>query len=161
MPVKPIGDEAMRLPCVRFAERWMIVAAAVFVPVLFATPLFQEAVWVRSASVPLEFLILDSSTGRPINGASIRLAEGDPEYRTTTGTDGRATLVIRAATAGRSSVFRSTRSVNYGHWSLAIAANGYNGLNDDLKRHTLGPRYHSDAVPALIVIRLSCKPTKP
>ncbi len=151
----------MHPPAVKFTLRRMMVAAMVFLLVLFATSLLSEALWVGSASVPLEFLCLDASTGRPIEGASVTLAEGHPEYRATTGADGKAHLVIRTTTAGRSSVIRSTRSVHYGRWSLVITANGYKSLNDSLRSHTLEPRYHSDAIPPPIVIHLPGEPTKP
>jgi hypothetical protein len=45
----------------------MIVAATVLAFVLLL-PFLQETAWVGHASVPLEFLILDASMGRPING---------------------------------------------------------------------------------------------
>ena len=149
----------MRLPSFVWLTAWWMIVAATVLAFVLLLPFLQEAAWVGRASVPLEFLILDATTGRPINGASIWLAEGDPEYQATTGTDGTAKLIIQATTAGRSGIFRSVRSAYYDHWSLVISADGYKGLNDDLGRHTRGPRYHSDAVPPPIVVRLSSEAT--
>lgn len=146
----------MRLP--RMSVRRLMIGVAAVAVILLAALSMSEAVWVGSASIPLEFLVLDSATGRPINEASIRLAEGDPGYRATTGPDGRAKLVIRATTAGHSSLGRSTRAVAYGVWSLVISADGYKGLNDDLGQHTREPRFHSDPAPPPIMIRLAPEP---
>ena len=105
----------------RFITGWMLMTAWAFVLlVLLGLPLVTENAWTGSASIPLEFLVLDSAMGRPISGASVRLAEGDPEYRATTGPDGRAKPIIRATTGGRSGFFgchNDERSVNYGRWA--------------------------------------------
>ena len=154
--IGPIGHSVMRTPsCVWLTRYWWIVAPMVLAVILLAIPLFQDAAWVGSATIPLEFLILDASTGRPVSGASVALAEGDPEYRATTGPDGTARLIIRAMIGGRS----GTRSVNYGHWALVISADGYKGVNDDLRHHTRDPRYHSEAVPPPIVVRITSEAT--
>lgn len=143
----------MGLPRVRFTVRAMMVAVAVVALLLVAQP---EAVWVGHATIPLGFLILDASTGRPIEGASIHLdlEKENPDYKATTGPDGHAEVVIQAMTTGRSSMVRHTRTVNYGKWMLVVAADGYESLTDDLRKLTLEPRYHYDAAPPPVVIRL-------
>lgn len=151
----------MRLPRVQFTVRQMMIAVAVIGVVFLVTLDLPEAAWDGSASVPLEFLTLDCATGHPINGATIRLAEGNTENRATTGPDGSAKLVIRAITGGRSSAVRNTRIVVYTTWSMAISADGYEGLNDDLGKYTQGPRFHSDLIPPPIVIRLPPERSKP
>jgi hypothetical protein len=153
----------MQLPHVRFKSGWVLLAVESFGLLFLAVPLLSVEKWLGTASIPLEFLILDSSTGRAIDGASVRLTEGAPEYRAASGPDGRARLIIRADTGGESwfGCEIGTRSVHYGRWALVISAEGYEGLNDDLNRFTQGARYHSDAVPPPIVIRLSSEPTKP
>jgi hypothetical protein len=145
----------MRVSRVRFRVLLLVTSIAIAVVVLVA---LNDAAWVGHASVPLEFRVLDDSTGRPIEGASIRLAEGDPEYRATTGTDGRAKMVIRAMIGGRSSLIRTTRAVNYA-WRLEVTADGHKGVTDYLGDHTRGNRYHSDASPPPVVIRLARTPS--
>jgi hypothetical protein len=145
----------MQLPRVRFTVRWMMVGVAVVALVLVVEP---EAAWDGHATIPLDFRVLDASTERPIEGASIRLDEGSPEYKATTGPDGCAKVIIRTMTGGRSSLLRNTRTVDYG-WRLVISADGYGGLIDDLRRFTREPRYHSAPAPPPVVIRLAPVPS--
>ncbi len=149
----------MRLSRVRFTVRRMIVALAASATLL-AFESCSDRVWSGHASVPLEFLILDAPTGRPIAGASVWLGEVQPEYAASTGPDGRAKFVVLAHTAGRSSQLgSSTRSVDY-EWALSVSVEGYEDVYEALKDHTRGPRYHSGEVPPPIVIRLSPEPLK-
>jgi hypothetical protein len=128
---------------------WIAVTAA-FSAFLFAA---HEASWVGKATIPLDFLILDASTGKPIAGASISLLRGRSEYAATSGPDGRATIVITATIGGRSSIFRRTRSVNYS-WEIAINADEYEPVHDALQTFTRDRRYHSEPAPPTIVVRL-------
>ena len=83
----------MRLPRVRITVRRMMIAVAASA-FLLALGSCADRVWSGHASVPLEFLILDTSTGRPIVGASVSLGEVHrTEYAASTGLDGRAKLV--------------------------------------------------------------------
>jgi len=140
----------MKIPRVRLTVRRMMTVVAVVSLLLLAQP---DALWVGHATIPLDFLILDAPTGQPIGGASISLDEGSPSYTATTSPDGRATVVIRATTAGRSSLLRRTRSVNYG-WALRVSAGGREGVTRDLNGYTRDRRYHADAAPPPIVVRL-------
>lgn len=137
----------------RFTMRRMMFAVGIMAGFLFLVSSLFEAVWVGRATIPLEFVILDDSTGKPIRGASIWLTEGTPEYRATADSNGRAKLLIRATVAGHSSRVRSTRAVNYGSWRLVVAGGGFD-LNADLRMLTKDARYHYDATPPPIVIRL-------
>ena len=144
-------------PVCRSKRRWMITATLVVVatPMIFALP---SADWVGHAQVPLEFVILDASTGFPIEGATLRLLlEDDPEYVATTGPDGGARVVRQFMTGGRSSVLRSTRVVNY-NLMVAITAVGHQPLRIELAELTREARYHSDPNPPPIVIRLAPSP---
>jgi hypothetical protein len=139
----------------QFTVTSLIVAGAVVAvvaPVLIY--LSSEDAWVGHASIPLEFVILDAPTGRPLEGASVRLVEWTPEYEASTGADGRANIAIYAMIGGRSSLVRKTRSVNYA-WALAVTCGGHEGINQALSDVTRGPRYHSDSAPPPIVIRLA------
>jgi hypothetical protein len=133
-----------------------MIAVAVFAVVMYVLIALPAADWVGGASIPLEFLVLDATTGRPIEGASLRLVleEGrDPEYEATTGADGQAKVCIRAMTYGQSFLLRSTRFVRY-HWTLIITADHHVGATLSLYELTRGARYHSDPAPPPIVIRL-------
>lgn len=141
-------------------EMILVVAIAAFA-IALAIALSPDAYWVGGASIPIDFLVLDASTGQPIGGASVRLAEGNPEYQATTDPTGKARIVIQATTAGRSSLRRRTRSVNYGRWWLVVSAIGYMPLEDDLGRYTRDRRYHYDASPPPIVIRIASDPAGP
>ncbi len=150
----------MRLPRLRLTVRRLMAAVGVVAVVTFVLiALLPEAAWVGHASVPLEFLILDSSTGQPIERATLRLVEGNPEYEATTGPDGRAKVVLQVTTAGRASPLRSTRAVNYA-WMLLVTADRHQGVREDLRGVTRGPRYHSDSAPPPIVIRLAPVPLR-
>jgi hypothetical protein len=143
----------MWLPRVRFTLQQLMIVVPIVAVTVFVPIMLPEAVWVGFASIPLEFLILDASTGQPIEGATIRLTESTPEYQAVTGPDGRARLTIEAVIAGRSSLARDTRTVNY-HWMLLVTAGRHRELREDLGELTRSPRYHSDPVPPPIVIRL-------
>ena len=142
----------MQVPRLRFTIRRLMAVIAV---VAFGTWMLivntGEALWVGQASIPLEFLILDASTGKPIAGAYINLPDPRVNYATTSGPDGRATLVISATIAGRGS---RTRSVNY-RWEALVTADEYGIVRAALRDFTLDPRYHSDPAPPPIVIRLA------
>ena len=145
----------MKLPRPRFTMRQLMGAVAVAAVGMFVLMVLGPvALWVGQATIPLEFLILDASTGKPIADASIRLAEGSVDYETTSGLDGRATIVIDAHTGGRSGPFEFTRTVNYA-WSLVITADHHQSVNEDLKSRTRDPAYHSGPAPPPIVVRLT------
>jgi hypothetical protein len=137
--------------------RMMVAVAVVTVAALVLTTILTEAAWSGHASIPLEFLILDAATGRAIDGASIRLVEGDPEYQATTGPDGRAKVLLWATVGGRSSFLRDTRAVNYA-WTFLVDCNGYRSVTENLREVTRDARYHSDPAPPSIVIRLEQSP---
>jgi hypothetical protein len=144
----------MRLPRVRFTvRRLMVVVAIIALLSLVLAALLTEAAWSGHESIPLEFLILNASTGQAIEGASIRLIEGNPEYQATSGPDGRAKVLLHANVGGRSSLLRETRAVNY-EWALLVNCKGYREVTESLREVTRDARYHSDQVSPSIVIRL-------
>ena len=132
----------------------MVAVAVLSVVTAVLIRLSPEAAWVGFASIPLEFVILDAPTGQPLEGASVRLIESTPEYDAITAADGRAKFVIHAMITGRSSLVRDTRSVKYA-WTLSVTCDGHQGINQNLREITQGPRYHSDPAPPPIVIRLT------
>ncbi len=145
----------MRRPRIQFVlGRIMVGVAVIAVLALVLPTLLTEAIWSGHSSIPLEFLILDSATGQPIDGASIRLVEGHPEYQATTGPDGRAKVILHAAVGGRSSLLRHTRAVNYGWWALLVDCKGYREVTESLREVTRDARYHAVPSPPPIVIRL-------
>ncbi|WP_309379033.1 hypothetical protein [Paludisphaera borealis] len=138
------------------SRRWKVVYAAAFAVIaVFATGVFNDAVWSGQATIPLEFVVLGASTGRPIEGAVIRqMDETGSKYEAVAGPDGRVKIAIQARIAGRSSLLRRTRSVNY-QWLLDVTADRHERLNEDLGRLTRDPAYHYGPVPPPIVIRLA------
>jgi hypothetical protein len=85
-----VEASAVKLPSLRLnVRRLMAVVGVVAVVTFELIALLPEAGWVGHAWVPLEFLILDSSTGQPIERATLRLVETNPEYQAITGPDGR------------------------------------------------------------------------
>ena len=120
----------------------------------------SETVWVGFASVPLEFVVVDAASGKPIDGAAITLTEGKPEYSAVTGVDGRAKVVVHATISGRSSWRQETRSVNYA-WGLSVTCDRYEPVYEALQNVTRDKRYHSDKSPPPIVIRLKAKELTP
>ncbi len=149
------GASAMRQTSARLTiQRLMISVWAIVLSFVLLPPVFTVQLWSGHASIRLEFVILDASTGRLIEGASIRLIEWEPEYEAISGEDGRAKVVVRATTGGRSNIFRDTRSVHYA-WGLVVTADCYRGISQALRDVTLGPRYHSDPTPPPILLRLA------
>jgi hypothetical protein len=156
--LKLVEAPAVKVPGPRLTIRSLMAVVGVVAVVTFVLIGFlPDEDWVGHTSVPLEFLILDSSTGQPIERATIRLVETKPEYQATTGRDGRAKIVLQAPTAGRSSLLRSTRTVNYA-WMLLVTADRHQEVREDLGELTRSPRYHSDSAPPPIVIRLAPVP---
>jgi hypothetical protein len=151
----------MRVLGRRFKVWRTMVAVAIVALIFVITSRMFDVLWVGHASLPLEFLALDASTGRPIGGALIRLIDGPPEYEATTGPDGKAKIVIEARAAGSASLFHRTRSVYYLLWRLVISAKGYKSVKDDLNQYTWDPRFHSDPIPPPLVIRLQPDPSNP
>jgi hypothetical protein len=142
---------------VSFAQLMLSIALIGIATVLalgtLVVTLFLDAVWVGRATIPLEFQVFALDDGKPIDGARVRLYEGNPEFEVITGPDGRAQVTINAVTAGRSSRISESRSVNYA-WALDVSADGFKPVNEDLKNRTRDPRYHSDPVPPPIVFRM-------
>ena len=116
----------------------------------------NEAGWVGQTTVPLEIVVVDAETNEPVSGTLVQLKEGSPEYAApVTGQDGRTKLIIETLCGGRSSMFRQTRSVNYGFWEMRVEADGYNTFTEALSNLTRDPRYHEkNAVPPPILIRI-------
>jgi hypothetical protein len=127
----------------------LMVAVAIVTLILVIAIRSFDRLWIGHASIPLEFLALDASTGRPIDGTSIRLIDGPPEYEAMTGPDGKARIVLEAMAAGSASLFHRTRSVNYLFWRLVISAKGYKSVKDDLNKYTWDPRFHPIRSPLL------------
>ncbi len=134
-------------------SRFLIGTVALLLAVSGLVALLSDAAWVGHSSISLEFLILDASTGKSIEGAKVQLVEGQPEYEATTGLGGRAKFVVDAVVGGRDSLFRRTRAVNYA-WALAVDRDRYRAVFKDLREFTRDVRYHSDSEPPPIVIRL-------
>ena len=118
-------------------------------------------------SIPLDFLVIDAGDGRPIPSATIRFIEKHPEMVLTTGPDGHAEFVFRNAPVASTrydpligSPGKETLAVNYG-WALSVKAEGYDDQFVDMSALTKDPRYHYDAVPPSIVVRLDRRATKP
>ena len=139
--------------------RMQIGYIGVAVVILWAA-LPKMVFWTAYASIPLEFLILDAKSGRPIQGASVEFVMRGPEMRASTGQDGVAKVVGRFRVGGRADIFQRTRAVNY-YEDLRISADGYHVLHDELDRYTGMPRYHSEPIPPRIVIRLEPAQPKP
>jgi hypothetical protein len=118
--------------------------------------LLPEANSVGHTTLPLEFLVVDAATGRPVPGSLVQLKGATPEYKAPlTDRDGRAKLVIQAMCGGRSSLFRSTRNVQYGEWEVSTESAGYETYRAGLSQFTHDHRYHDrDAVPPPIIIRI-------
>jgi len=151
---RPDRIKPCKCPICRSKRHWRITAAVVAVGAVLLFSL-NEADWVGHAQIPLEFVVLDSTTGHPIEGGSLRLLlEDDPVYEATTGSDGRARFVGQFMTGGRSSILRRTRVVNY-NLMVAITADGYQALSVGLYELTKESRYHSDPYPPTIVIQLA------
>jgi hypothetical protein len=114
-----------------------------------------EAAWDGYTSVLLEFVVVDAETNEPVSGSLVQLKDGSPEYHAPfTGKDGRTKFIIEAACGGRSSIFRQTRSVNYGAWEASVEANGYKTFKDAFFNLTRDQRYHDkNAIPPPIVIK--------
>ena len=144
----------------RLRSPWalLVPAALLFLPMFVLS--MADALWVGSATIPLEFIVVDANTNMPVSGSLVQLKEGPPEYvAPVTGQDGRTRLVIKAMCAGRSSIFRRTRSVNYEFWEARVEADGYETFRDVLSNLTRDPRYHDqNAVLPPIQIELRQKP---
>ena len=98
----------------------MVTAAVIAVAGIASISLLSESAWVGRASIPLEFVVLDASTGHPVGGgAMVRLAEVHPEYQAATGPDGRAKFVVEATVSSDDSLIRRTRAVNYASAGLS------------------------------------------
>jgi hypothetical protein len=154
----------MRLPRPRFTVRRLMIAVAVVAGALAfisATTDVNGSGW---ATIPLQFTVLDATTGKPVSEATIRLTIG-PEYQANpTGPDGRTTLVIRAMCGSSGPIFRRRRGVNYGFWRLEVEAKGYLKFRSNLEKYTTDRdrRFHDyDAIPPPIVIRLRTSPDPP
>jgi hypothetical protein len=115
----------------------------------------SEAMWVGSATIPLEFIVADAATQGPVSGALVKLVDRQPEYiAPVTGQDGRTRLTITATCGGSSSIFRRTRSVNY-HCELRVEADDYETFRGDLSDLTRDHRYpDGNAVPPPILIQV-------
>jgi hypothetical protein len=117
------------------------------------------AVGVGYVDVPLEFLVIDESTGFPLESASIWIHDHlGPKFQGSligaTGRDGRAKVILDTYfSEGCNSLFRVYRHVNY-LADLRVSAENYQAERFDLRDFTEGPRYHYDEVPPPIVIRL-------
>src|SRR5262245_40658834 len=141
-------------------RRW-ILAVAVAAAGLVLLDFLNGALGVGHADLPLDFLILDSSTGQPLKGAVLRFVPPDvPSDETEpivceaiTGADGRARLVHTFLTSGYSSALKNTRAVNY-NMVLVIKAADHEEHRADLWDITREPGFHSNSVPPLTVIRL-------
>src|SRR4051794_5749504 len=95
----------MRLPCVRFTVRRMMIAVAVVACGVWTLLRWDSdngiALGVGHVRIPIVFLVSDSDSGRPIEGAMILLRDRDydsnpvPPYvlDLKTGPDGRATVL--------------------------------------------------------------------
>jgi hypothetical protein len=142
-------------------RRWILAVAVAAVGIVSLNFVNGGALWVGHADIPLEFFILDSSTGQPLKGAVLRFVATDvPSDETEpivceaiTGADGRARLVHTFMTSGYSSALRNTRTVNY-NLALVIKAADHEEHRAYLWDITREPGFHSDSVPPLTVIRL-------
>jgi hypothetical protein len=117
--------------------------------------------------IPLDFLIIDAGDGSPIPSATIRFIEFNPETVLTTGRDGHAAFVFRNAHVASTRYYplmglpaEEKLAVDYS-WILSVRAEGYDGQIVDMSDLTKDRRYHYDAVPPAIVVRLQRRPMKP
>jgi hypothetical protein len=126
--------------------------------------------WARGIgfkNIPLDFLVIDAVDGRPIPSATIQFIEFKPETSLTTGRDGRAEFVFRNARVASTRYApligppaKEKLAVDYS-WVLSVRAEGYDDQLVDMSVLTQDPRYHYDAVPPAIVVRLQRRATKP
>lgn len=126
----------------------------------------MAAFWVGSADIPLDLLVVDALTQRPIDNAAIALETDGSLNQVRTTSDGYARTRIHATIGGKASLFYRTRSVNYGSWWLTVSSPGHERHASLLNQHTDDPRFHTGEKPPPIIIRLrpthvdsSLKPT--
>lgn len=148
----------MALPRPRFTIQGLMVSVAI-VSVAFAV-LSPDGCYVGFDPVTLRFLVLNASTGQPIEGASIGLNPASkelPAHEAVTGPDGRTEVDIQAPAFGRS---RGLRFIRY-PWQLTLSHDRYATLSDDLGGiiKGLGTRGHSTPPP--IVLRLEASSESP
>jgi hypothetical protein len=125
---------------------------------------------VGHTSVPLVFVVSDIESGRPIDGATIKLSDHDyqsnqvPPYvlQLKTGKDGQASTQVdlmfyesRGIPSGQLRLFR----VAYPHWEIRVAADGYeDAIAPFADYEQRDRRFHENAPPPPIAIRLRRQP---
>jgi hypothetical protein len=112
-----------------------------------------------SVSVPLVIVVVDETTGKPIENAWIRLPDRPGSGITleaTTSSDGRARILLDTYfSEGINDLFmyRVYRRVCY-IGEVEVSAEGYRTSKFLLEDRTNEPRFHYDAAPPLIVVGL-------
>ena len=165
--------ETMRIQ-LRFALL-LILVIAVALALISNCGKEKTAVEVGHVDIPLEFVVIDDTSEKPIAGASIRLQDPDysglpPESPHTlealSGLDGRYRVNLMGLMySARSSVSedgrflrRLSRWVRYPNWELSVSVDGYQEFSlsyqEFQKKYTGNCQYHENTVPPPIVIRL-------
>jgi hypothetical protein len=112
-----------------------------------------------TVSVPLVILVVDDKTGHPIEGAAVKFLDRHRSGMTreaTTSVDGRANFVLDVWFSegyNGTLMLRVYRRVNYNE-DVQVSAKGYRPSTIPLEDRTTDPRYHYDAAPPPILIRL-------
>jgi hypothetical protein len=160
----------MRLPRVRFTVRRMMIAVAAVAFLLWLVLRWDAdtgvSLGIGHASIPIVFVVQESGSDRPVEGATIHLQ--DPDYEDTpnppyvldlkTGPDGQATVLsdwtFHASEGIPSGKLRFYR-VRYPPWEMRFSAEGYQGVAASFRDYeSKDRRFHEDAPPPPIVIRL-------
>jgi hypothetical protein len=164
----------MLLSHVRFTVRQVMLAVAVLAGGLWVVLRWdtdsQVSQGIGLIRIPVIFLVTDSGSGHPIEGAAIRLRDRDydsnprPPYvlDLKTGPDGRATasddwtfVVGTGVPSGRLRGYQ----VRYPQWEMTFTAEGYQPVAAMFADYERGDRrFHESKPPPPIVIRLKKLP---
>jgi hypothetical protein len=110
-------------------------------------------------NVPLNFVVVDETTGQPIEGASVTFPDCNGSGITlaaTTSPDGRARILLDTVfSEGYNTILmhRVYRHISY-RQDVEVSATGYRPSKIRLEDLTDDPRFHYDPVPPPILVRL-------
>jgi hypothetical protein len=138
----------------------LIVGLLLSLPIWSCTTCIDDCIPI---TIPLSIVVVDDSEGYTIQSASIMIPKplwSKASFATLTGTDGRASIVLDTMCSdGYNTVFRVHRRVSYPS-EVHVSAQGYQSKRFVLADRTEDPRYHYNAVPPPITVRLRRLPPK-
>ena len=147
----------MWLTRMQFTVRSMMIAVACSAVALAYVGTGTTKLGCGSASVLLTFHVVDDVDGRPIDGAKIDLIRDyslPPTATTFTGPVGSARVGCQVGCTSYSGpFFRRFRCLSYGD-AVQVHAEGYQPVDELVRKYTSDLAYHSSSVPPPIVIRL-------